>query len=439
MSNIFKIRTEGRRYNVAEDTVNVTNIIIGFTFYRYSPQIIDVDIESHIRLPGGTSGVFSSDTLINSPTFYAGNSYRITSTGIDTCTVSNIYYNAPASAASLEYTINNNDRDDDFSALNIPWDITFLGRTYKGNEVFISTNTYLTFGTNAGSSTIGVTATTPPFPKLSIGNADNRMTLIKSSYYYNDYVTAVAPVLGDFDMAKTWGDSSFTITQPSSNNNSGGFTYTITSGSDVISISGTTITILRAGSATVQATQSAVSGSYLEATKSATITINRAAASLTASNSMFIQKFVPGGSVNFGVISSNAGIVVRTYESNDLSVITIPTSSSPFAALIGPGKTTIKVTQPETTNYTQVVNNSLITIIIVGQNRTYTSEDMTSIDFSSTNLSGTIFSICNLTGANLFGATVSTSTDLTTSTLTSLMSGKIIGTTSLLPVGYKMI
>jgi len=47
MSNIFKIRTEGRRYNVAEDTVNVTNIIVGFTFYRYSPQIIDVDIESY--------------------------------------------------------------------------------------------------------------------------------------------------------------------------------------------------------------------------------------------------------------------------------------------------------------------------------------------------------------------------------------------------------
>jgi hypothetical protein len=331
----FKIRTEGRRYGVAEDTVNVTNIIVGFTFYRNSPQIIDVDIESHIRLPGGTSGVFSSDTLINSPTFYAGNSYRITSTGIDTCTVSNIGYSAPASAASLDYLISNADLDDVFKVLNIPWDTTFLGRTYKGNEVFISTNTYLTFGTNAGSGTIGVSANNPPFPKLVIGNADNRMTLIKSSYYYNDYVTVVAPVLGAFDMTKTWGDSPFTITQPSSNNTSGGFTYTVTSGSDVISISWTTITILRAGSATVQATQSAVSGSYLEATKLATITINKATDSLTASKSTFIQKFVPSGSVNFDVISSNAGIVARTYESNDLSVITIPTSSSPFAALIG--------------------------------------------------------------------------------------------------------
>ena len=38
MSNIFKIRTEGRRYNVAEDTVNVTNIIVGLHSIDTAPK-----------------------------------------------------------------------------------------------------------------------------------------------------------------------------------------------------------------------------------------------------------------------------------------------------------------------------------------------------------------------------------------------------------------
>ena len=161
---------------------------------------------------------------------------------------------------------------------------------------------------------------------------------------------------------------------------------------------------------------------------------------LTASQSTFYQKFVSGGTVSFDVISSNAGSVSRTHESNDTAVVTIPSSASPSASIAGPGKTTIKVTQPATGNYTQVINNELITIIVVGQGKTYTSETFpASFDLAGTNLTGSVFNSCNLTGADLYNTTVNASTSFSTSTLNSLKSGRITGVTSLLPAGYIMI
>jgi hypothetical protein len=316
--------------------------------------------------------------------------------------------------------------------LPIPWTVTFLGTNYPPGEVFVSTNTYLTFG--SGSGTIGVTAATPPLPKIVIGNADNRMTNVKSDKF--------ASPLGDFNMTKKIGDgTTFTITQPTSPS-SGAFTYSVTAGSGVISISGTTITILNAGSATVQASQEA-SGVWAAATKSATITIEGEIATLVTSQSILYIKFVSGAaSISFNdIISSNAGAVPRTHESNDTAVVTIPTASTASASIVGPGKTTIKVTQPATGKYTQIVNNDLITIVVVGQGKTYTSETFpSSFDLSGTNLSNSIFNSCNLTGADLYNATVNASTSFSTPTiLNSLKSGRITGVTSLLPAGYIMI
>ncbi len=450
--SVFRVRTEGRRYNVTEDTINVKNIIVGFSFYKDSPTIIDVHIESHVRLPGGTSGVFSKDTRIDSQTYNAGNSYRITSTGVDTCTVSNITYTSPAAASSLSHTVDDTDLDDAFRVLNIPWNTTFLGRSYKGSEVFLCTNTYLTFGT--GYSTITLSANDPPVPKLSIGNADNRMTLIKSD------PPGITTILTGFDnVTKTFGDPPFTITEPTSDS-PGEFTYSVISGTSVISMSGTTITILTAGTATVRATQAA-SGIYTSATKDATIQINQLAATLSASPNIFYRKFVSGASISFDVITSNAGTVARTHESSNTSIFSIPTASVPSGTIVAPGKIYINVTQPATTNYTAITTNQLITIIIVGSGITYSSETFpASFDLTGLNLSSSVFSNCNLTSANLtnanltnstfsnstiltsanlFGATVNASTNLTTATLTTLRSGRIIGKTSLLPAGFTMI
>lgn len=253
-------------------------------------------------------------------------------------------------------------------------------------------------------------------------------------------LSKVTPTLGNFDMTRTFGDNPFIITQPTSNNTAGAFTYSVTAGSDIISIAGTIITILKAGSATVQASQAA-SGNYLAATKTATITINRATPTLVTSQTTFYQKFVSGATVSFNnVISSNAGTVPRTHVSNNTAVVTIPTASTASATIVGPGKTTIKVTQPATGNYAEVVNNALITIVVVGQGKTYTSEIFpASFDMSGTNLSNSTFTDCTFTSTNLFGVTVDASTNFSTSTFTGIGSGRITGKTARLPVGFTMI
>lgn len=162
-------------------------------------------------------------------------------------------------------------------------------------------------------------------------------------------------------------------------------------------------------------------------------------ATLNTTQSTFYRKFVSGATVSFDVITSNAGTVARTHESSNTSILSIPTASVPSGSIVAPGKVTIKVTQPATGNYTEVIENSLITIVIVGSGITYTSEDMTSLDLSGTNLTSSVFASCNLTSANLFGATVNASTNFSTATLTSVRSGRIIGITSLLPNNFKLI
>ena len=298
-----------------------------------------------------------------------------------------------------------------------------------------------TYSVISGSDVISISGNTITI--LKVGSATVQASQAASASYLaatktaTISITPATPTLGDFNDSRTFGTGSFHVIQPSSPS-TGPFSYSVISGTDVISISGTTITILKAGSAIVQASQTA-STNYFAATKTATITIYRAAATLSVSKSIFYQKFVSGASVLFDVIYSNAGTVSRTHESNNTSIVSIPSSSSPSATIVGPGKTTINVNQPQQTNYEQVTANNLITIVIVGQGQTYTSENMTNTDFSNTNLSGSAFSSCNLTNVNLFGSTVNASTNFSTATLTNVRSGRIIGITTLLPSGFKMI
>ncbi len=172
------------------------------------------------------------------------------------------------------------------------------------------------------------------------------------------------------------------------------------------------------------------------------ITRAQITATLTATQTIFYRKFVSGATVSFDSnnnISSNAGTVSRTYASNDTAIVTIPSSGTASATIAGSGKVTIKVTQPATTNYTQVISD-LITIVVVGQGKTYSSETFpSSFDLTGTDLTGTIFNGCTFTETNLFGITINSSTNFSNSTLTRIKSGKIIGKTSLLPEGFTMI
>ena len=170
------------------------------------------------------------------------------------------------------------------------------------------------------------------------------------------------------------------------------------------------------------------------------ITIIEKTATLTASQTTFYQKFVYDDPISFDVISSNAGSVSRTHQVNiPNNIVSIPSSTVPFARIREPGKTTIKVTQPAINGYGEVINEALITIVIIGSGKTYTSENMTGVNLTNINLSGTIFSSCNLTSADLSGTAINATTNFSTANLQSVKSGRMIGTTSLLPADFKMI
>lgn len=261
---------------------------------------------------------------------------------------------------------------------------------------------------------------------------------INTSFILTVRVSTITTTLGDFNMTRTFGDSAFAITQPSSNS-PGAFTYSVIAGSNVISMSGTTITIARAGTATVQASQAA-SGNYLTATKNATITINQATTSLTVSKDKYITKYILNDTVNFDVFTTNAESgYTRQFSSNNDGVITLPNTTSPNVTITGPGRTTVNVTQNATTNYLAVTRNAIIEFVIVGQNQTYTSHDMAGVNLAGTNLSTTTFNNCNLTGVNLYGVTVNSSTNFTSSNLSNVQSGRILGNTTQFPSGYQLI
>ena len=91
-------------------------------------------------------------------------------------------------------------------------------------------------------------------------------------------VNTATPVLSNFSVpTKTFGESPFTITQPTSNNSTGAFTYS-SSNTAVATVSGTTVTIVGAGSSIIVATQAATAN-YTSRTITATLVVNTATTS----------------------------------------------------------------------------------------------------------------------------------------------------------------
>ena len=270
--------------------------------------------------------------------------------------------------------------------------------------------------------------------RVSIGNMPTLTTL--SNLLQGIYPTLEVPQTFTFNTTQI-GETIMI------NCNKSGATLTSTGGSNVSitknSTDNWTVTISATGTYTLTYTFVDPNDFYPTIDTSAIIKMVAIFATLTVSKSIFYQKFVLSATLSFDVISSNAGTVSRTHQSNNTSIVSIPSSSIPSATIVGPGKVTIKVTQPATTNYTEIIENNLITIVIIGQGQTYTSENMTNTDLSNTDLNGTVFSSCILTNVNLFGTTVNSSTNFSTATLTNVRSGRITGTTTLLPSGFRMI
>lgn len=151
------------------------------------------------------------------------------------------------------------------------------------------------------------------------------------------------PTITNFSVpVKTYEDAPFTLTDPSSNSN-GSFTYT-SSDTTVATISGKTVTILKAGSTTITVSQAATSN-YAAGTTTATFTVNLATPTIT-NFSVPAKKY---GDAPFTLVdpSSNSNGEF-TYTSSDLTVATI---SGKTVTILTGGSTTITVTQAAVFNY----------------------------------------------------------------------------------------
>ena len=95
---------------------------------------------------------------------------------------------------------------------------------------------------------------------------------VDNFYFYRAATGAPTPTIGALTVpAKVIGDASFDLTAPSSNS-AGGFTFT-SSNESVATISGTTVTIVGAGSSIITATQAAA-GSYGAGSTQATLVVS---------------------------------------------------------------------------------------------------------------------------------------------------------------------
>lgn len=175
------------------------------------------------------------------------------------------------------------------------------------------------------------------------------------------------------------------------------------------------------------------------------ITILISPATLTFTKTAFYVKYVLNSTISIPatlVSTNNTDTYTLTHSSgtaSNTSVATVSTSANEGTVTIkGLGTTTITSTLAATANFA-AVTVSLITVTVIGSGSNVTGATMTSVDLTSTDLTGSVFSNCDLTSVNLYGATFNAATDLRGSTLTSLRSGNIIGYTTLLPTGYKMI
>ncbi|MBY0426184.1 MAG: T9SS type A sorting domain-containing protein, partial [Cytophagales bacterium] len=166
--------------------------------------------------------------------------------------------------------------------------------------------------------------------------------------------TLTTPTITYSDIVKTFGDGSFNATATS--NSSGALTYSITSGNSFATIDANTglVTILGAGSVTLQVSQAA-NGTFAATTKTATLTINKATRTLTITSASIGNV---GSQINLAA-SATPTATVNWSVTNGTGAATLNGSTLTFD---NAGDITISATIPADANYLAASASQTITI-----------------------------------------------------------------------------
>jgi sugar lactone lactonase YvrE len=169
--------------------------------------------------------------------------------------------------------------------------------------------------------------------------------------------TKQEPIITNFSIpTKTFGNSPFTITDPSSNSD-GSFNY-ISSNTLVATISGKTLTIIGAGSSTITATQ-ASTNNYNSGTITSNFQVDKSSPTIT--NFSIPTKTFGNSPFTITDPSSNSDGSFN-YISSDTLVATI---SGNTITIVGAGSSTITATQAFTNNYTLGTITTSLTVLVV--------------------------------------------------------------------------
>jgi hypothetical protein len=217
---------------------------------------------------------------------------------------------------------------------------------------FIYTSSNTTVATIVGTTITIVGAGTTTITAFQPSSARYASGTTTATFIVNKLIT----VLAEFSVPeKTFGDVSFNLVAPTTNRD-GLITYT-SSNLAVATISGSRVTIVGGGTATITAFQ-ASTPIYVSGTTTAPLIVNQATTIL--SNFSVPTKTFGDASFNIVAPTTNSNGAF-TYTSSDTTVATV---SGSRISIVGRGTATITANQASTANYT---SETIFTILTVNQ------------------------------------------------------------------------
>ncbi|KHJ37007.1 hypothetical protein PBAC_27830 [Pedobacter glucosidilyticus] len=235
-------------------------------------------------------------------------------------------------------------KDKIYGASNPALTFTYTGLVNGDTKVATEPSISTTATASSAAGTYPITLTGGSDANYDITLVDGVLTVSKAN-----------PIVGSFtDVTKIFGDGTFTIIAPSSNSTKA-FTYA-SSNTAVATISGTTATIVGAGTTTITATQ-VEDDNYTSATVTSVLTVGKANPLLSGFPN--INKLSTDADFTLSEPSSNSdGKFIYTI--NNAAVATITGNK---VKIVGVGSATITATQEGTANYNSGFINSVLTIV----------------------------------------------------------------------------
>jgi gliding motility-associated-like protein len=190
--------------------------------------------------------------------------------------------------------------------------------------------------------------------------------------YDSGIIRNVSPTISGFTaISKTVGDATFALTAPTTNS-TGAFTYS-SSNPAVATISGSTVTVVGAGTATITATQAA-DANYSSGTIITTITVTKANPAISGFAS--ISKTVGDAAFVLTAPTTNS-TGAFTYSSSNPAVATISGST---VTVVGVGTATITATQAADANYSSGSIATRLTVTASTNSSTNTNTTIPPVD-----------------------------------------------------------